>query len=70
MHKAESIFYFIQGLFIIGIMIWLYFLPSILAFRRHTQGRGWILFWNLILGWTLIVWCVMLVAVLVSPGWR
>lgn len=39
----------------------LYFFPFVLAVARDTAARGGILLLNLLLGWTLIGWCVALV---------
>lgn len=46
-----------------------YFLPAIIAFRRHHASAGSILALNLILGWTLPGW-VMSFAWTCSNAWR
>ncbi len=44
---------------IIGLII--YFVPSIVAFRRETVSRWGIFFVNLFFGWTLLIWVVALI---------
>ena len=41
------------ALFIGGI---LYFVPSFVASQRRVELRGWLLFVNLCLGWTVLGW--------------
>jgi hypothetical protein len=45
------------GLLILVIALGLYFLPAIVAIRRHHQD-GMVFVLNLFLGWTLIGWVV------------
>jgi hypothetical protein len=51
----------VMGLFIIGVTLSGYFLPSIIGFGREHQHRVPILLVNLFLGWTLIGWVAALV---------
>jgi hypothetical protein len=51
----------VKGLFIIGVTLSGYFLPSIIGFGREHQHRVPILLVNLFLGWTLIGWVAALV---------
>lgn len=50
----------ISSFIVLGIMLSLYMLPSIIAFRRHHHNRGSILMLNLFLGWTLLGWVIAL----------
>ena len=45
--------------FMIGIVI--YFIPSIIAFRRDAASRWIIFFVNFFLGWTLLTWIIILI---------
>ena len=48
----------------------LYFLPAIIAAARHTHNATSILLLNILLGWTVIGWFVMLIMALCSaPAW-
>ena len=49
------------GLFIIGVTLGGYFLPSIIGFGREHQHRVPILLVNLFLGWTVLGWVAALV---------
>jgi hypothetical protein len=40
--------------------IWLYFLPSTIAYRRKKKNAASILVVNAFLGWTLVGWVVAL----------
>lgn len=47
------------GLFIyilIFILIFIYFIPTFIAFSRKHDSKGWLLFLNIFLGWTVIGW--------------
>ncbi|MBQ3834859.1 MAG: superinfection immunity protein [Elusimicrobia bacterium] len=44
---------------IIGLII--YFIPSIVAFKRNAYSRWGIFFINLLFGWTLLIWLVTLI---------
>ena len=44
---------------VIGIII--YFIPSIVAFKRDTASRWAIFLVNLFFGWTLLIWIVTLI---------
>jgi Superinfection immunity protein len=39
----------------------LHFVPSIIAFRRNVESKGWILLVNIFLGWTGIGWLITLI---------
>ncbi len=45
--------------FAIGLVV--YFLPTIIAFKRGKRNRGAILALNLFLGWSLLGWVISLV---------
>lgn len=44
---------------IIGLIV--YFVPSIVAFKRNVASRWGIFFINLFFGWTLLIWVVSLI---------
>jgi hypothetical protein len=47
-----------------------YFLPAIIAAVRHTHNASGILLLNLLLGWTVVGWCVaLLMAICSMPYW-
>ena len=49
------------GIFVVPFaMLYLYFLPVILARKWHHTQTLWIFFLNALLGWTLIGWVVAL----------
>ena len=49
------------GLLLLGlIVLLLYFLPSIVAIRRHMRSALGVMVVNFFLGWTLIGWVVAL----------
>lgn len=52
--------------FLIGLV--LYFVPTIVAFNRHSRHRVPILIVNLLLGWTLIGWIATLVWAIASQS--
>jgi hypothetical protein len=47
--------------FVAVVCLFFYFVPSILANRRHHQHRVGIFLLNLLLGWSLIGWIIALV---------
>jgi Superinfection immunity protein/Short C-terminal domain len=51
----------IVGWFIAFVLLFPYFLPTIIAILRRKRNAGGIFFLNLILGWTLIGWVCALV---------
>ena len=48
-------------LLIIVIIGFFYFLPTLVAYDRKVEGRGWILLANLFFAGTGIVWIILLV---------
>lgn len=50
----------IYTLWIVGLVLVIYFAPTLLALHRGVTNRGSILVINLFLGWTLIGWVVAL----------
>ena len=48
------------GLIVLGIVLGLYFLPTIIASQRGVTNLGSIAVINLFLGWTLVGWVVAL----------
>lgn len=51
----------IFGMIMLAVGVMLYFLPLLVANSRGREGQVWIGFANLILGWTIIGWIVLLV---------
>jgi len=49
------------GLILIGIVLFLYFLPTYIAVKRDHDSQWAILLLNLLLGWTLFVWIVVFI---------
>ena len=50
-------------------LVFLYFLPGIVAWRRHHHQEGAIQLLNLLLGWTVIGWIIALIwAATATPG--
>ncbi len=45
----------------VGVVLVLYFVPSILAFHTKHKKAGWILLLNLLAGWTMLGWGVAFV---------
>jgi hypothetical protein len=45
---------------ILAFVLALYFLPSIIAFRRECRSDGAIFVFNLVLGWTVFGWLLAL----------
>ena len=59
----------IMTLLIIALGFAVYFLPSIIAFKKQHVHKGIILLVNFIFGWTFIVWVGLLVwAIIDSDG--
>lgn len=56
------------GLILIGIVLFLYFLPTYIAIKRDHDSQLAILLLNLILGWTLFVWIVVFIWSLSAGG--
>jgi Superinfection immunity protein len=56
-HRSKQMDNFV---FVIAIAA-VYFIPSMVGFSRHHQGRYMIVFLNLCLGWTIIGWIGVLV---------
>ena len=44
------------GLLILGVLVMMYFLPSIIAFNRQLSNRWSVLIINFFFGWTFIGW--------------
>ncbi len=55
--------------FLLGVAL-LYFLPSFLAINRHHPAWPVIVLLNIFLGWTVIVWCVLIVFAARYPPYR
>ena len=49
------------GLLVIALIGFFYFLPTIVAYDRKINGRGWILLINLFFAGTGIVWIILLI---------
>jgi hypothetical protein len=54
-------------LFLIGLIIGFYFLPTIIASARKHHNRVPILLVNLFAGWTFVGWLIALVWAFTSP---
>jgi hypothetical protein len=51
----------IQGLIWLGVLLVIYFLPTIVAVMRHTKKQAGIVLINLFLGFTVVGWLAALV---------
>ena len=60
-NSMGSIFGLIMILFVIALGIAVYFIPTIIAFRKGRDNRISILALNFFLGWSLIGWVISLV---------
>ena len=49
------------GLFAIAIIGFFYFLPTLVAYDRKVEGRGWILLANIFFAGTGIVWIILII---------
>ena len=49
------------GIVVIALIGFVYFLPTLLAYDRKIEGRGWILLANIFFAGTGIVWLILLV---------
>ncbi len=56
---SVSAFFFVVAL--------LYFLPAVIGYARRAEHAGLILLLNVLLGWTVIGWWVLLAFALLSP---
>ena len=56
MEIIGAILLFILGVFLIVGSIVLYFLPSIIAYKKQHTNKGIILLINFLLGWTFLGW--------------
>jgi uncharacterized membrane protein len=54
------------GFVFIGIIICCYFLPTIIAHQRETDNEQWVGILNLLLGWTVIGWVILLIVALIG----
>lgn len=61
---AANWFFF---LLFVGIMFWIYFLPTYIARKRHHNNTAAIFILNLFLGWSLVGWVIALVWALLNP---
>ena len=50
-----------MGIVVIALIGFVYFLPTLLAYDRKIEGRGWILLANIFFAGTGIVWLILLV---------
>jgi hypothetical protein len=51
----------LTAVLLLGLAVSLYALPTIIAYRRKKRNRIHIAFWNIVFGWTIIAWAIMLV---------
>jgi hypothetical protein len=45
---------------IVTVALWAFFYPTIVAFKRGTHTRWWVLVLNLFFGWTMVGWFICL----------
>jgi len=45
---------------LVVVFLAFYFVPPVIAYKRHLRHANAIFFYNLILGWSGIIWLVML----------
>lgn len=57
----SGIFGAVFALFVIAVMVALYFLPAIIAYKRNHHNRLAILVMDLLVGWSFIGWAIALV---------
>lgn len=57
---------FMQTLFIILLLL-IYFLPSILAFKNNKYNPWKVVLFNILLGWTVFGWIIALALAVKSP---
>lgn len=57
----------VAGLLVLGLIGVIYFLPTIVAYDRKIDGRGWILLLNLLFAGTGIVYFVLLIWAFTAP---
>lgn len=50
------------------IGVFLYFAPSIVAYRRETPNKGSVLVLNVFLGWTFLGWVIALAMAAAGPS--
>jgi len=46
------------GVIFVGMIVGMYMLPTIVAYRRHHHNRGTITLLNIFLGWTFLGWVI------------
>lgn len=56
------------GIYTILIVAALYLLPTLIAFNRRHHKRIGILFLNVVLGWTFIIWVALLFYAILSKA--
>jgi RsiW-degrading membrane proteinase PrsW (M82 family) len=47
-------------LLLLAVAVYLYFLPTSIAYRRRARSRGWILLFNIFTAGTIILWFALL----------
>ncbi len=50
----------IPGFILLGVLVWAYFAPAVVAYFRKTKNIGAVIVINVFLGWTLIGWVAAL----------
>lgn len=72
MHHVLAFFvlaFLMFTMFLVGILaISLYFLPSVIAFVRHTRYRWWVVAVNVLFGFSLVGWFICAVAACVDEA--
>lgn len=43
------------------IILWIYFLPSLIGASRHKKNNGMVIVTNLFFGWTILGWIIALI---------
>ncbi len=51
----------ILAVVLIVLVVGIYILPTIIAYRKKKRNWIHIAFWNILLGWTVIAWGAMIV---------
>lgn len=59
-NAGEMALYVAIGVTVLAVILYVHFLPTIIAYRRRHPSRTAILLLDLIFGWTLIGWVVAL----------
>ncbi len=56
----EELGWILLGIFLVVIGIFIYFLPTFIAFDRNHENKGWIILLNIVIGGTGLGWIAVL----------